>query len=490
MTPTTDEMRLVTVMFVDVVNSTSMTQVLDPGAWKTVIGDAHARMATLIAQREGQIGQYLGDGLLTFFGAQRSRGDDALRAVACALDILALVNIYANEVFLAHGVEFAVRIGISTGRVVVGPVGGLEKQETLAFGLATNLAARLQGEAQTGQIVVDETTYNRVRNHYNAVSYDIVQLKGIDHPVRYYAIAGRYQPASRDLTMMALNGIPIPFTDRHAETTLIQQTLESSVRLQRFYAITVVGDIGIGKSRLLQEVIQAPATRLRITLIASASSDKQTTAGALLREMLITACNISDDLTAHEAYYRVIHYIQANWNDPDAETMARAIAHLGGFQSDQYAALPATSHLTFEPVTRWLRALAQTGGLLLVIDNLQWVDAASLRMLEHIALELSNQPILLLAAARTTFFTQHPQYMRRSESHHRMTLAPLHDDEANHIIRRILAPVGRVPDSLIQVMRERAEGNPLFLLELLGMLFDQGVIYERDDRGASTSSNG
>src|SRR5688572_21733091 len=105
--PTADEMRLVTVMFVDVVNSTRISQELDQGDWKNIISEAHSRVASRIGQREGQIGQYLGDGVLAFFGAQRSRGDDALRAVACAVEVMAAVNAYGNEVFLEHGVEFA-----------------------------------------------------------------------------------------------------------------------------------------------------------------------------------------------------------------------------------------------------------------------------------------------------------------------------------------------------------------------------------------------
>lgn len=481
--PTADEMRLVTVMFVDVVNSTALSQKMDTGDWKNIINEAHRRVAARIVQREGQIGQYLGDGVLAFFGAQRSRGDDALRAVACAVEVLTIVNAYGNEVFLEHGVEFAVRIGISTGRVVVGYIGGAEKQEFLAMGPATNLASRLQSEARPGEIVIDDTTYSRVRHHYDTVSYEVRHLKGIERTVRYYVIAGRSQPAGRSLTMTSLNGIPIPFVNRHSEMNLIDQALESTLMLHRFHAITVVGDLGVGKSRLLQEVVQRPRALPLVTLVTGASSEKQANAGTLLREMLITACNITDDLTPDEAYQRVLHYIQANWNDPEAENTARAIAQLGGFQPVHVSVgTPASSRLTFEPVARWIRALALSGGLLLVVDNLQWADAASIRMLEYLASELSHLPILLVAGARPTFLNHYPLYMRRAESHDVIPLYPLPAEDATQIIQGILAPIGRVPDTLAVVVQERAEGNPLFLLELLGMLFDQEVIYRTEER--------
>ncbi len=480
--PTTDEMRLVTVVFVDVVNSTLMSQELDTGDWKNIINAAHSRVAALIAQREGIIGQYLGDGLLAFFGAQRSRGDDALRAVACSLEIVTAVNAYANEVFLEHGVEFAVRIAISTGRVVVGLIGGAEKQELLALGPATNLAARLQSEARPGQIVIDETTYSRVRHHYNTVSYEVRHLKGIERSVRYYVVAGRYQPAGRTLTMTVLNGIPIPFANRHVEMSQIDEMLDAALARHEFHIITVVGDIGIGKSRLLQEALQRPRTQPLITLVMTASSEHQGTAGTLLREMLLTACNITDDLTSDEAYQRVLNYIQANWDDPEAETTACAIAQLGGFQPAPYAAGPSAARLTFEPVARWLRALTQRSGLLLVVDNLQWADTASIQMLEYLTAELSHLPILLLAAARPIFLMHYPLYMRRAEAHTIIPVYPLNAEDATHIIDGILAPIGRVPETLSVVMQERAEGNPLFLLELLGMLFDQAVIYHKDNQ--------
>ena len=126
---TTDEIRLVTVIFIDVKDSTLLAQAMDTGDFKSVLEESHRRISSLITEWDGTIGQYLGDGVLAFFGAQKSRGDDALRCVACALAIQNAMNDYGNEVFLNHGVEFAVRIGISTGRLVVGMVGGADKQE-------------------------------------------------------------------------------------------------------------------------------------------------------------------------------------------------------------------------------------------------------------------------------------------------------------------------------------------------------------------------
>lgn len=130
-TPTMDEIRLVTVMFVDVKDSTILAQELESD-WKSVLAEAHRRISEVVSYWEGEVGQYLGDGVLCFFGAQRSRGDDALRCASAALAIHSAIDSYANDVFLTYGRDFAIRIGISTGRMVVGMVGGASKQELLA----------------------------------------------------------------------------------------------------------------------------------------------------------------------------------------------------------------------------------------------------------------------------------------------------------------------------------------------------------------------
>lgn len=480
--PANDEMRLVTMMFVDVVNSTRISGQMDAGDWKNLINEAHRRVAVLIGEAEGQIGQYLGDGVLAFFGAQRSRGDDALRAVTCAVEIMAAINSYANDVFLEHGVEFAVRVGISTGRVLVGMIGSDEKQELLALGLATNLAARLQNEARPGHIVIDETTYSRVRNHYATYAHDPALLRGFEQPVRYYTVIGRHHPAALELTTTLLNGLPIPFVNRDAELAMIDAALETTLMRHRFQAMTLVGDLGIGKSRLLQEVLRTRRALPIMTLVMAARSEKQAAAGGLLRELLIAVANITDDLSPAAAYERVVETIQGSWNDAEAEPLARAIAQLGGFQPSQYTALASSARPTFEPMARWLRRLAENGGLLLVVDNLQWADPLSLQMLDYLAAALSHAPVLLLAAARPPFLTQAPLYLRRVEAHQVLPVGPLPEEDMAQIVQSLVAQVERVPETLSPLMQQRAGGNPLFLLELLGTLFDQGVIFNRDDR--------
>ena len=147
-----DEIRLVTVMFIDVKDSTEMAQSMDTSDWKGIIAATHERIADVVSQWDGQIGQYLGDGVLCFFGAQRSRGDDAPHAVACALQIQTVLGLYAETILERYKIEFGVRIGISTGRVVVGMIGSqTSRQELLALGPATNLAARLQGISPCGR---------------------------------------------------------------------------------------------------------------------------------------------------------------------------------------------------------------------------------------------------------------------------------------------------------------------------------------------------
>jgi class 3 adenylate cyclase len=211
-----DENRLVTVMFVDAVDSTQIARRLEGEGrtddWKAIIGQAHKRLADVVEQWDGEVGQYLGDGLLSFFGASRSQGDEAERAVSCALAIQEDMGRYGWEIAVFYPdlqIDFAVRIGISTGRVVVGSIGTEKKHEVLAVGPATNLAARLQGLALPGSVLIDAETYYRVHEHFITEALPAAEIKGFDTRVEAYAVLKRHQAAQ--FMSNALAGIEVPF---------------------------------------------------------------------------------------------------------------------------------------------------------------------------------------------------------------------------------------------------------------------------------------
>jgi class 3 adenylate cyclase/tetratricopeptide (TPR) repeat protein len=485
--PSDDVIRLVSVMFIDVKDSTLMAQKLkEPEAWKRLIGKAHHRLASVVEEWDGEVGQYLGDGLLCFFGAHRSRGDDAMRSVACALAIQSKMVGYAEEIKTEFGIDFAIRTAISTGRVVVGMIGTEEKQEFLAVGQTTNLAARLQHLCPPGQVLIDAQTYQRVRNHFITEAHEPVMLKGFEDPIEYYRVVERRQPSAIQFANHQIAGNPIPFVGHEIETSSLLQIWQEARANERCYVVTVHGEIGTGKSRLLQETIDAitrqnsghPLTLMNMV----AHYERQKTTYNLLRNMLATSCQLSDDMSRETAEQRILSYVAETWHNDEAEAVAAVMGYLTGygFADSPHVTLlkrggPDHERLALAWLCKWFEGVAETSPLLLVVDNLQWADRASLELLQQLAQRLAAKAVVILAAARLEFRTQNLVYMQSIKRHTEMTLNALSEEDAAQLITSVLQQVDKVPPALVQIVASRAEGNPLFIEEFLRMLFDNGV---------------
>ncbi len=474
-----DEIRLVTVMFIDVVNSTEMAQQVGNDEWKALIGSAHKLLANTVKQWDGEVGQYLGDGLLCFFGARHSRGNDAVRAVSCALAVQTRAREYAIDVETRYETSFALRVGISTGRVVVGTIGTADKSETLAVGATTNLAARLQSLAPPGGIVIDATTFRRVRTNFTTEAQDPVSVKGFKDPVPYYMVAGQRQQSIAQLTTDHIGALEIPFVGRDIELNIIVKQMDEVQQVGGFRAVTITGEIGLGKSRLMQEASLRTDARPYQLLNMNGHYERRETSFGLLRDLLETTCNLTEGMQPEHAEERILRYICDTWDAPEAKATAEVVGYLAGYG---FADSPYTEALRrtggedqgYEWLVRWFSALATDNPLMIVVDDAQLADPSSIRMLERFT-QVSGRGVLLLVGARPEFRQQYPRYLSGHANHMRITLEQLSEASTGHLIRAIMAHVDDVPEALPTLISSRAEGNPLFVEEFLRMLFDNGV---------------
>lgn len=487
---TADEIRLVTVMFVDVVESTRLSQRMDRGDWKDLISDAHSVMATTVLEAEGNVGQFLGDGMLCYFGAQHSRSDDALRAVNCALTIQKQMEQYAEKAMRRYKMAtgFAVRISLSTGRVVVGMIGNEDKQELLALGPATNLASRLQSFASPQTIVIDAQTQRRVRTHFQLESHEPVQVRGFEEMVAYYTVLGKVENPRTEFTNNQIVGRTIPFVGRAEEAQKIMDLWWQAQVTHQFKAISVLGEVGIGKSRLLQyvneQISEQPVTQIHMF----ADYERREMSHNLLRNLLISQCNLTDDTPPDIAKQRIMAYVTRTWNDPDAQAVGNVLGLMYTNDSatdNSPEVVRRSGHLQqrmiFSWVAKWLNGMAQSSPLLIVVDNLQWVDSLSVELLEYIATALQDEIGMIIAAGRNDVKVNNSGYMYSVANHSHLTLSPLEAESTVNLIQRVLADVERLSDSVIQSIADRANGNPLFVREFLSILFDSGVISKHND---------
>lgn len=477
-----DEIRLVTVMFMDVVGSTAIAEKIGYEQWRLLIGEAHRRFAETVNQWGGEIGQYLGDGLMCFFGARRSQGNDAARAVSCALVMqqqAAELHFEAQERFGAS--DFFVRLGVSTGRVVVGTIGFEEKAETLALGTTTVRAARLQDICPPGRVLVDGETQLRVRDEFELIAQPSATLKGFAEPVPNYLIVGARRQTDKQLTSTRIENIEIPFVGRQAPLGKIAAQLQATHHQAATRFLLITGDTGMGKSRILQETARSTQAERFFCVQMVAHYERRMVDYSLVRDMLASLIDLTGALSPAATQDMIVHYTTEQWDSPQAEAAAAIVGYLGryGFQDSAYIrtldrSTPDENRAQrHEWVRRWLRGLAGKRPLLLLVDNLQWADPASLLMLRYLLEHEKN--LFVLGAARPEFNLTSERYLHDVNIREE-TLPPLTEAHTRWIINAVLSHVHDVPNDLIETIVERAEGNPLFVEEFLRMLFDNRVI--------------
>jgi len=243
------ERRQLTVLFCDLVDSTKLSSQLDPEDWRDVVR-AYQRVCTEVIQRyDGHIAQLLGDGLLVYLGYPQAHEDDAHRAVRTALGILAAVGDLNQELQQAKGLQLAIRVGIHTGLVVVGAMGGAGRQEQLALGETPNIAAKIQGLAAPNTIAISDATYRLVQGYFQCQDLGAHAPRGVIEAMRLYNVLGESGATSR-LDVAQPRGLT-PLVGRESEVTLLLERWQQA-KAGHGQVVLLSGEAGIGKSRLVQ----------------------------------------------------------------------------------------------------------------------------------------------------------------------------------------------------------------------------------------------
>jgi class 3 adenylate cyclase/ribosomal protein L40E len=262
------ERRQLTVMFCDLVGSTALSERLDPEDLRTVLRAYQAACAEVVERFEGHIALYLGDGVLAYFGYPEAHEDDPQRAVRAGLDIVSAIARLAADVRGEQGVELAVRVGIHTGLVVVGEVGGGSRHERLALGETPNLAARIQALAAPGAVLSSATTQRLVQGFFVFRDLGAHAVKGVSGPVRVYEVVSEAEARTR-LDVAGTAGLT-PLVGREQEAQLLRQRWDQVVD-GRGHVVVLSGEAGIGKSRLVRMMTERLAGESHLRLEARCS---------------------------------------------------------------------------------------------------------------------------------------------------------------------------------------------------------------------------
>lgn len=464
------ERRHLTVMFVDLVGSTGLAGRLDPEDLRAVVREYQQVVADASEPLHGYTAQYLGDGVLIYFGYPHAHGDDSKRALYAAHEILASLPALNRRLDEAYSVTLQLRIGVHTGLVVVGDVGAGARTEALALGNTPNVAARLESIAAPGTVLVSESTRALLGDQFDLVELGPRQLKGMTQEINVFESRGPSGVASA--FDQAVTHKLLPLAGRRGE---LHQLLKLWERSRAGYgaAVLISGEAGIGKSRL----IQALKDHLvlydeRWTALRASPYDANTPLHpviALLRQVI----GISDQDTPQTNYERIVTAMEPFAADRDKATMV--IATLCGVVPDKKKSPPLELRAAAALFENLFLQLLLQGPRLLVVEDLHWLDPTTMDMTQRLMLAASQQPMMVVVSARPGFDDSVLDGLELQ----RIDLQPLPREDALQMIAsvagaRTLAP--EVCDAIVG----RTDGVPAFIEELTRMLLDSAWLVEKD----------
>jgi class 3 adenylate cyclase/tetratricopeptide (TPR) repeat protein len=473
-----------------------MAEKLDPEEWRQVVSKMHTALGDAITAHHGTIAQYLGDGLLAFFGAREASEHDPENAIRAALEGQATVS----ELLADQNVQL--RGGIHTGLVVVGDLGAEEHKEFTASGDAVNLAARLQSAAPPGGILISYDTYRYVRGVFNLTPRPPLSVKGKSEPLQTYLVRSVKPRPFRSVTR-GVAGIEARTVGREAEIEALRAAYLRAYEGHRMVWAQLVSDPGVGKSRLLEDMQDWLDLREETNLLlrARAFPDDSHQPFALVRRMWFDRFQIAEDAPLVLAEAKWVARFKAFYRQEDCEEQAQALGLLVGLS---FEGSPHIKGMRDNPdqvkgralvVSRELiQAIRQGDPLVILLEDLQWVDAASWEYLAEVLLDerTGKQPnsLFILGAARPDwnpparlleFLKSSPIEKGLNEGSIQIQLEPLTDQAIRELAQELLQRVDAIPDEIIDLLVERSEGVPYFTEEMVNWFIDNDILNTKSE---------
>ena len=458
--------KTVTAVFADMVGSTALAEALDPEILRQVLSAFFERMTRAIERHGGTVENLVGDEVVGIFGAPLAHGDDALRAVRAALDLGPELEQLNAEIESRIGVRLGVRTGVNTGTVIVGPpIAG----RTMTLGDGMNVAARLEKLAEPGQILIGQDTYRLVRRDVEVEPGRDLEVRGRSGLVQTYLLRGLARPDGQLLADRPLVG-------RGRDLTLLQVAFERSVARNRCEFVTVLGEAGVGKSRLVAEMAKTYAERAQVLVGRCLPYGEGITYWPLV-EIVSQVAEITDSDDADQARAKLVAVLHG---DPDGPAIARNLAQTIGLDDSFNPGEQA-----FWAIRRLLETLARAQPVVVWIEDLQWAEPTLFELILHLSREIGQLPVLLACTARFELLDKRPDWQDACP-----TSIPL-DALSDQMLGSLLDTLtdGGLPEGIRIRIIDLAAGNPLFVEQLLAMLVDEGHLRaESDGRLASVGA--
>ncbi len=452
--------KTVTVLFSDLKGSTDLGEALDSEALREVMARYFDEMQAILVGHGGTIEKFIGDAIMAVFGLPRLHEDDAMRAVRAAVEMQQALATLNEELRRRWGVELANRTGVNTGEVVAGdPAAG----QRLVTGDAVNVAARLEQAAPEREVLIGEATYRLVREAVDVEVLEPLPLKGKAEPVAAYRLLG----------VRAGEGfarrLDTPVVGREHELDLLLQAYTRTRDRREPSLVTILGDAGVGKTRLAAEFFSRVETEARVLRGRCLSYGEGITfwpLGEIVRQLAA----IGDEDTAESGYAKLLAVL------PDEPQVVERIAGVIGLTGDSFGVEDTTW-----ATRRLLETVARERPLVVCVEDIHWAEATFLELVEQVVSTAADVPLLVLCTARHDVLEGRPTWGHELTDALRLPLEPLSSDQSSLIVDHLLGGA-QLPAGLGRRISDAAAGHPLYVEQFVSMLIDQRRLRSEEGR--------
>ena len=494
------ERRTVTAMFVDIIDSTALAEHVGASEWARILNSTCDFSCSLIYRYEGTIAKMHGDELLAFFGAPVAHEDDPVRAVHAALELLESFQEYAKGIHDEYGLDFGVRISLSTGPVIIGPIDNDLNYEYSALGGTINAAAKIESTKQPMTVLVSEYTYRLVAPFFKFIDLGEFDVEDRSEVMKIYQVQGVKAHPER---VIGPAGFESPMVGRETELASLLQ-LSQAVKAGLGRVVLVVGEPGIGKTRLISEWKQVVLEEISKPPLKWAEGQNYSynlgQAYNLLINLLHSILGVPTGAGEPETRAALFNLmkdlygsIEENVEDSPALGVYPYLGHLLSIKLEDLA-LERVRMLDPEGLRaqylaafrRLLQGLADRGPLIVVLENLQWADPSSIELLTNIITLISAIPVLFCLVSRPNRDAPGWKMINAARDvmggrFNELAVGPLSESHSLQVVNNLLKS-DVLPKEMRTAILSRAEGNPFFIEEVLQMLIDKGSISQKDGR--------
>ncbi len=488
------ERRTVTTLLTDVVGSTELSEQMDLETWTELLNGAFDRITQVIYRYEGTIARLLGDSLLAFFGAPVAHEDDPQRAARAGLEIIEVIEQYRQQVKQDHAIEFTMRVCINTGPVIIGPVGNDLTYDYTAFGGTVNLPSRIKFAGKPMSVLVTDNTYGFISPYFECQDLGLIEVKGMANPVRVFQVMAPRAVVGRTRGFSELES---PMVGRDKELAVLLRACDA-VQAGLGRAVLVVGEPGMGKTRLIQEWQKAVESRSASQqnnrpcewMTGRCISFKQGVPYQLVVDLIRSMIGVTNSSTEPETRLALQNYLQELFGDQLMETYPY-LGHLlmlqlegEALQKSQIADPQALQTQYVLALQKVLLAKMDLGPVILVLEDLHWADASSTEVFTRLLPLVSNGPILFCLVTRMERESAGWRLVNVAReilgsSLAEITLLNLSEKDSRSLVSNLLT-IETLPEKVRSVILKKAEGNPLYMEEVIRMLIQRGTIVHKD----------